>query len=234
MVQIMGHRGICGLEPENTLRSFQRAIALGIGWLECDVHFTEDGHLVLMHDNTVDRTTNGSGPVRSFTLEAIRALDAGKGERVPLLQELLDLAKGKVGLNIELKDETATEATVRLVEQNQMVGEVFLTGGAEVIKRVRRLNPAIRTELIFNEPPADGVTLSLAAGAKRISCHHQYLTKSLVQEAHEHGLDVIAWPPNTLEEMRAALACGADLICTDRADIAMELTQARSGGGPTG
>jgi len=107
MVQIIGHRGARGLEPENTMRSFRKALELGVDYIECDVHMTKDGHIVLMHDHTVDRTTNASGPVNSFTFDEIRKLDAGEGEIIPTLGELLDLARGKVKLHIELKDETA-------------------------------------------------------------------------------------------------------------------------------
>lgn len=220
MVQIIGHRGARGIEPENTMRSFRKALELGVDLIECDVHLTKDGHIVLMHDHTVDRTTNGSGPVNSFTFNEIRRLDAGKGEIIPTLQELLDLACGKVKLHIELKDETATEKTVRLVEKNHMEGEVFLTSGnTETLRRVRELNPSIPTEHIFGEPPEDAIERALSVGAKRVSCHISHLTSEFVRKAHENGMHVIAWPPNTVEEAKKAIECSVDLICTDRPDI---------------
>jgi len=220
MIQIIGHRGARGLEPENTVRSFRKALELGVDYIECDVHMTKDGHIVLMHDHTVDRTTNGSGPVNSFTFDEIRKLDAGKGETIPTLQELLDLVRGKVKLHIELKDESATEPTVGLVEKNGMVGEVFLTSGkTETLKRVRELNASISMEHIFGDPPDDGIARALSVGAKRVSCHISHLTREFVQKAHENGLHVIAWPPNSVEEAKKAVEYGADLICTDRPDI---------------
>jgi glycerophosphoryl diester phosphodiesterase len=220
MVQIIGHRGARGLEPENTMRSFRKALELGVDYIECDVHMTKDGHIILMHDHTVDRTTSGSGPVNSFTFDEIRKLDAGKGETIPTLQELLDLTRGKVKLHIELKDETATKPTVHLVEKNGMGGEVFLTSGkTETLKRVRELNASIPTEHIFGEPPDDAIDRALSVGSKRISCHISHLTGELVQKAHKSGLHVIAWPPNTVEDARKAVECGVDLICTDRPDI---------------
>ena len=220
MVQIIGHRGARGLEPENTMRSFRKALELGVDYIECDVHMTKDGHIVLMHDHTVDRTTNASGPVNSFTFDEIRKLDAGEGEIIPTLQQLLDLARGKAELHIELKDETATEPTVRLVEKNGMEAEVFLTSGnTGTLKRVRELNASIATEHIFGEPPDDAIDRALSVGAKRVSCHISHLTSQFVRKAHENGLQVIAWPPNTVEEARKAIECGVDLICTDRPDI---------------
>ena len=224
MVLIIGHRGAAGLEPENTLRSFKRALELGVDYIETDVHLTKDGHPVLIHDETVDRTTDGTGPVKGFTLDEIRKLDAGRGEKVPTLQELLDLAKGKVGLHIELKDPKAYEIVIRTVEENGIEEEVFLTSGdTEVLKKVRAINPSIATEHIFGNPPQDAISLALEAGAKRISCHIRYLSEVFVGEAHRHKLEVIAWPPDTPEEMRKAVDLGVDLICTDRPDIAVEL-----------
>ena len=100
---LTGHRGAAALEPENTLLSMQKAIDLGVDQIELDVHLTRDQHLVVIHDTTVDRTTDGQGAVADFTLEEIKRLDAGKGERIPTLQEVIDLVRGKVVLQIELK-----------------------------------------------------------------------------------------------------------------------------------
>ncbi len=233
MAQIIGHRGARGLEPENTMRSFRKALELGVDYIECDVHMTKDGRIVLMHDHTVDRTTNSSGRVNNFTFDEIRSLDAGKGERIPTLQELLDLVrtpfaqaffKGlRVKLHIELKDEAATEPTVRLVEKNGMEGEVFLTSGnTETLRQVRRLNPSISTEHIFGEPPDDAIERALSVGAKRVSCHISHLTGEFVRKAHENGIQVIAWTPNTVEEAKKAIECSVDLICTDRPDIVVK------------
>jgi len=220
MTLIIGHRGARGLEPENTMRSFQKGLELGVDYIECDVHMTKDNHIILMHDHTVDRTTNGSGPVNSFTFDEIRRLDAGKGERIPTLQELLDLACGKVKLHIELKDEAATEPAVHLVEKNGMESEVFLTSGnTETLRRVKELNASIPTEHIFGEPPENAIERALSVEAKRVSCHISHLTSEFVQNAHENSIEVIAWPPNTVEEAEKAVECSVDLICTDRPDI---------------
>src|SRR5438552_7713720 len=99
----VGHRGAAGLEPENTLRSFRRAIELECDMAECDVHRTRDDQLAIIHDETVDRTTNGSGPTSSFTLAELQRLDAGDGERIPTLDEVLETVKGHLKLLVELK-----------------------------------------------------------------------------------------------------------------------------------
>ncbi|HGE72889.1 TPA: glycerophosphodiester phosphodiesterase [Candidatus Poribacteria bacterium] len=220
MIEIIGHRGARGLEPENTMRSFKKALELGVDYIECDVHLTKDGHIVLIHDHTLDRTTNGTGYVNDYSFDEIRKLDAGKGEKIPTLQELIDLIYGKVKAHIELKDEKATEQVVQIVEKNNMIDQVFLTSGnTDTLRKVRNLNPLIAIEHIFGQPPENAIDMATSVGAKRVSCHINHLTTDFVKKAHENGLQVIAWPPNTLEEAKKALECGVDLLCTDRPDI---------------
>jgi glycerophosphoryl diester phosphodiesterase len=222
-VKIIGHRGAAGLEPENTLRSYRKAVELGVDAIECDVRVTKDGRLVLLHDATVDRTTNGTGSVSDLTFEQVRALDAGGGERVPTLRELLELAAGRVELHIELKDPSAAESVLRQVGEAGLRDTAILTTfSTDVLARVREADAAIRLEHIFSEPPADAVARALSVRAARVSGHFTHLTRAFVDEAHRGGLEVTAWPPNTPEDQRQAIALGVDLICTDRPDVLIE------------
>ena len=100
---IIAHRGASGYEPENTLRSFRKAIGLKSDAIELDVQLTKDNKLVVIHDETVNRTTNGKGKVKDLTLRELRKLDAGKGEKVPTLEEVFNLVKRKVKIHVELK-----------------------------------------------------------------------------------------------------------------------------------
>ena len=219
-VKIIGHRGAAGLEPENTLRSFRRALELGVDVIECDVRLTRDGRIVLLHDATVDRTTNGTGAVGDLTFEQLRALDAGQGERVPTLLELLELAAGRVEVHIELKDPSAFEGVLAQLAELSLRDTAILTSGdTEVLRRVRAADAAIRMEHIFADPPADAVARAASVRAARISSHFTRLTRTFVDEAHRSGLEVIAWPPNTPADQRQAIALGVDLICTDRPDV---------------
>ena len=102
IAKIMGHRGAPADEPENTLRSFRRALAVGVAAVELDVQLTKDGRLAVIHDETLDRTTNGRGPVQDFTLAELKRLDAGRGEPVPSLEEVFDLVQGQAHLVVEL------------------------------------------------------------------------------------------------------------------------------------
>ena len=230
-IKVIGHRGAAGLEPENTLRSFRRALELGVDVIECDVRMTKDGRIVLIHDRTLDRTTNGTGPVGDCTFEQVRALDAGAAERVPTLGELIELAGGQVELHVELKDPAAVESVLEQVAAGGVRRTAILTSGdTEVLGRVRALDGVIRLEHIFSDPPADAVARAVSVRAARVSSHFTHLTRAFVEEAHRGGLEVIAWPPNTAAEQRLAIGFGVDLICTDRPDVLIDLLR-REGGG---
>ncbi len=110
MAKIMGHRGAPADEPENTLGSFRRALAVGVAAVELDVQLTKDGRLAVIHDETLDRTTNGRGPVKNFTLAELKRLDAGRGEAIPSLEEVFDLVQGQAHLVVELKQPEAAGA----------------------------------------------------------------------------------------------------------------------------
>jgi len=220
MLQVIGHRGIAGLEPENTLRSFRRAVDLGVDYVECDVRPTSDGRLVLMHDGTVDRTTGGTGRVADQAFEAVRALDAGQGERVPTLGELLGLIAGRCKVHIELKGEGILDEVLRQVEARGLLDDVVLTSGDTArLAALRERNSEVAIEHIFADPPPDAIPRALSVRAQRVSMHHHHATADYLGAAHAAGLEVIAWPPNTVPEMQAMIELGVDLICTDRPDI---------------
>jgi glycerophosphoryl diester phosphodiesterase len=133
---VIAHRGASSYAPENTLAAFDLALDLGYGHLELDVDLTRDGHIIVMHDETVDRTTNGTEPVRSQTLAELRALDAGAwfgaqfaGERVPTFAEVLERYRGRVHLHTELKGRAPRLAsgTADLVREYGMVEHVTVT-----------------------------------------------------------------------------------------------------------
>ena len=231
-VKVIGHRGAAGLEPENTLLSYRRAIELGVDAIECDVRLTRDERIVLLHDAALDRTTDGCGPVSAMTFDEVRALDAGKGEKVPTLGELLALAGGRVELVVELKDGAAGASVLRDVAAAG-AGEwaVVTSFDTDLLARVRAMDAAIRVEHIFSDPPADALDRAAAVGAARVSANFAHLTERFVAASHERGLEVIAWPPHTVADQRHAMALGVDLVCTDRPDVLIELLAGGEGGG---
>jgi len=224
MVQVIGHRGAAGLEPENTLRSYRRAIEIGVDYVETDVYLTRDKKLVCIHDRTVDRTTNGRGPVEEMTFDEVRALDAGKGEQVPTLREILTLIRGKTKIHIELKGEGTPKPVLTDVMDLAMVPEVVITSGnTDRLKLVREICPDVAVEHIYGDPPPDAVERALSVGAGRVSVNINHITQEYVDAAHRAGLLVIAWPPNTEEEVRRALGYGVDMICSDYPDLVLKV-----------
>jgi glycerophosphoryl diester phosphodiesterase len=149
-IVVIAHRGEHRAHPENTLPAFQAAIDAGADFFELDVRTTSDGQLVLMHDSNVDRTTSGTGAIRSMTIEQVRALDAGAkfaaqfaGIKVPTFEEALTLAHGKIGVYVDCKD-IAPSALVAALDRTDMTGSVVIYGGAGFLKKVSALDPTLK------------------------------------------------------------------------------------------
>ena len=226
MVYVVGHRGAAGVEPENTIRGFRYAIELGVDYTECDVHLTRDGRLVVMHDAKVDRTTNGTGAIRELTFDQIRALDAGKGEQVPTLEEVLDVMRGQAIVLIEMKGEGVEEETVRIVREAKMEEQVVLTCfHLERIRKAKQLAPELKVGFIVSNPTADSCQQAVDVEASGIGILYKNLTRELVEQAHAHGLDVRAWNPDTEPEMRAMLELGVDGVSSNRPDLLIPLVR---------
>lgn len=217
---ITAHRGAGYLEPENTLRAIQRAIDLGVDQIEVDARLTRDGHLVLMHDPRVDRTTNGTGSVADLTLAEIRHLDAGLGERVPTLEEALEITRGKVTLQVELKGQRTAPAVVQAVAVAGREADVILTSFIHRrLAEVLSLNSRISTGALWGHPPADAVQRAQQLGVCALHIWYEHIDQKLITEAHAHGLQVRAWNPNREEEMRTLIELGVDAIGSDRPDV---------------
>ena len=224
---LTGHRGAAELEPENTLLSIQKAIDLGVDQIEIDVHLTRDQHLVVIHDTTVDRTTDGQGAIADFTLAEIKQLDAGKGERIPTLQEVIDLVRGKVVLQIELKGPDTAEPVVQTVERNRIENEVLLTSFVhERLREARQLNPSLALGALWSDPPDDACEQAIDIGAEAIHIQYQNIDAQLVQKAHAHGLMIRAWNPDTVEDIQQIIDLGVDAIGSNRLDLLIALGRA--------
>ena len=184
---LTGHRGAAKLEPENTLLSIQKAIDLGVDQIEIDVHLTCDQHLVVIHDTTVDRTTDGQGAVADFTLAEVKQLDAGKGERIPTLQEVIDLVRGKVILQIELKGPNTAEPVIQAVEQNSLENGVLLTSFVhDRLREARQINPNLRLGALWAVPPPDACEQAIDMGAEAIHIQHLNIDTPNLFRKHMH------------------------------------------------
>ncbi|MER7571512.1 glycerophosphodiester phosphodiesterase family protein [Streptomyces sp. NPDC126514] len=214
----IGHRGVMGVEPENTLRSFVAAQQAGLDVIELDLHLSKDGHLVVMHDTEVDRTTDGSGPIAEKTLAELRALDAGLGERVPVLEEVLDAVTAP--LQAEIKDVAAARALAEVMRRRDLVARVEVSSfHDEAVAEIARLVPGVRTALIGSRYGTDIVERAVAVGAKTVCLNIRRLTLEVVEAAREADLRIIGWVVNTQDHLRLVRALGLDGATTDHPEI---------------
>jgi glycerophosphoryl diester phosphodiesterase len=223
-VAVTSHRGAGSLEPENTLRALRRALDLSADQIEIDVQLTRDGRLVLMHDPTVDRTTDGTGKVAELTFAEIRRLDAGSGERVPTLEEALSLVDGKVILQIELKGPGTARPAVAAAMNAGREDRVVLTSFIhQELKDARSLNPRLQLGALWGRLPPDVVRQTKRLGAHALHVWHEFIDRQLVTEAHGRGLLVRAWNTSKEEDMRRLITLGVDAIGSDRPDVLIDV-----------
>ncbi|MGI5516747.1 glycerophosphodiester phosphodiesterase [Streptomyces sp. CA-106131] len=214
----IGHRGIMGVEPENTLRSFVAAEHAGLDLIELDLHLSKDGTLVIMHDADVDRTTDGTGPISEKTLAELRTLDAGRGERVPVFEEVLDAVRTPI--QAEIKDVAAARALAEVMHRRDLVGRVEVSSfHDEAVAEIARLVPGVRTALIAGRYGPDVVERAVEAGAGTVCLNIRRLTLEVVEHAREADLRIIAWVVNTLDHLRLVRALELDGATTDYPEI---------------
>jgi glycerophosphoryl diester phosphodiesterase len=215
----IGHRGARAYEPENTIRSFKKAIEIGVDAVELDVRKTKDGQLVVMHDADVKRTTDGEGLVSELTLKEIKGFSAEKGEKIPTLKEALDFLDKKVKVIIELKEAGVEDEVLALVKANRLEKNVIVTSFLEdALQKVRELDKDIATGLIYAKHK-NPLKTALELKAQYLVALYRFTHTANVQKAHENGLKVIVWTINTPEEVAAYIQKGVDGIASDKPDI---------------
>lgn len=235
-VAVIAHRGASGLAPENTIAAFDLALELRADYVELDVQMSRDGTLVVMHDTSLDRTTNGRGFIGDKRLAELRELDAGgrfskefTGERIPLLEEVLDRYWGKIGILLELKEpnlypgmveETVGMVRARLAEMEEPYAKhvIIQSFDREAIRAVREQAPEIATGLLLR---ADRRQMSaedwesIASFADYVNPHKALVNAAFVEMAHEHGLQVFSWTVRKKSEARRLIQAGVDGLITD-------------------
>lgn len=239
---VIGHRGHSSGAPEQTLAAFSEAARLGADMVEADVRRTSDGHFVLLHDATLDRTTTGRGEVSAQTLGEVRALDAGRwfsarsaGERVPTLLELFELADTTgLRLCLEIKGATAGErldAALQLAlvmrRRNCLERDVLASFDHPALAAARAAVPGLRVAPDRlpergASRPAELLAQALSCGATVVQHHHADLTADSVEALHDAGLEIWAWPPTTPAEVDAVLDLGVDGVMGDDVAVAVE------------
>ena len=241
-ILIEAHRGNSVSAPENTLEAIRQAIDAGVDRVEIDLQFSKDQQLIVIHDDTVDRTTNGTGHVSELSYDYIKTLDAGswknskfKGEKVPLLSEVFELCKEKAMVNIDLKNATAVPSMVKTIFEMNMENEVAITGKIpEATNAIRKLGGnitmfyesspefnAIRSSGKNNEAIQMAITQARKAGLPGFLFHAGWITKDIVYKAHLHGLAINVYDVNTPEQTSEMIAAGVDGIMTDDPEMVL-------------
>lgn len=217
----IGHRGACGHAPENTLASMRKALELGVHGFEFDIQMSKDGEPVVIHDETLERTTGGKGNVSDYTLEALQQLDAGQGEKIPSLRNVLDLVDQRCRLFIELKapgsEVPVADILKHYVEQMGWTYEQLYVCAFDhfQIAAIKKINPEIRTSALLAGIPVSLAAIAQEAGAWSINPNIHHISKALVDDAHRRGLKVLTWTANTEAHIAKAKALGVDGIFSD-------------------
>ncbi len=212
--RIIGHRGARALEPENTLRSFVRAQLVGADEVELDLRVTADQQLVVLHDATLERTTNGHGPLASFSLQEVRELDAGDGERIPTFAEVLDAVM--LPVQAEVKELAAIEPLVELAGKRPLAGRVTVASFDPVIVTALASElPQLRRGLIMPDAPADAVSRAQAVGASLLCLGIAELGPELMAACHAASIAVDAWPVNDPQALHRAAQLEVEAVTTD-------------------
>jgi glycerophosphoryl diester phosphodiesterase len=220
----IGHRGAKGYEPENTLISFEKAIEMGADGIELDVHLSLDGHLIVIHDETIDRTTNGKGVVNQKTLQELKSFTINQKYTIPTLEEVLDLVNQRCFVNIELKNQDTAEKVVQLIEHYISVKNWthahFIVSSFDwnALQQVRFLNDEIRIG-VLTETDLD-LAISFARFLKAEALHpdFQLLTNEYTAKIQEKGILVFPWTVNEKVDIEIMKSFNVDGIITDFPD----------------
>ncbi len=234
---VVAHRGASAYAPENTLAAFDLAARMGVTHIELDVRETRDGQVVVLHDATLERTTNGRGPVADRTLAEVQRLDAGAwfgpafaGERIPTLDAVLARYRGRLHVQVEIKgrSDTLPRAVVETIRRHGMSASVtVISFDAAQLEKVRALAPELVTGWLLGDVSADTMVRARELGVSLVSLQASTVTADLVRRLHAGGFTVLAWGVETEETMRDVVRAGADGIVIDFPDKLLAFLETR-------
>jgi glycerophosphoryl diester phosphodiesterase len=241
--RVIAHRGLSSLGPENTLIAIEKAIEAGAAMVEVDVTVTADGRVICLHDETLDRTTSGSGLPGDFTLAEIKQLDAGSwfapeyaGERIPTLAEVLETVNGRILINVEIKSEAVEHGVVpkvaALIAEHEMIDQVVVSSfSPEALRLMKTADPSVITATLYNKElhtGRDPLEIVQDVGSRGFNISSKRVTPEMVDRCHKHGIPVAVYTVNDTAEMLRLMAMGVDAVFTDHADTMLEMTQTPS------
>lgn len=240
-VLVTAHRGFSGDAPENTLAAFKKAMEVGSDMIELDVRFSKDGQIVVMHDDTLDRTANGRGKVSDYTLKELKQFDAGSwfapqfsGEHIPTLVEVLELAKGKIRVNIEIKDESLgrykiTDLADRALQEVKKAGMedqvIYVSFYPVALERIQERDSRLWVGLLYHRPWNSLHEVTGGRSFPVLGLRNSYLTKGKIDKIHQQGMKVNVYTVNSEEEMEQFIRWGVDGIITNHPDRLIKILQ---------
>lgn len=234
--QLIAHRGNSGPVPENTRLAIEQAITLGVDMVEVDVHISQDGIPVLIHHANIEHTTNGQGDVTEYTLSELNLLDVGSwkssqfaGERILTLDDVLDLTKNRVPINLDLKTERVIPVAIKIIRDMHLLNQVVISGCTQdCIKTIRAREPRLSVLLNLNAAlkqfaltgPAAVFRSRYLTAAKQveavgINIDHAFVNLEIVQQAHQKGLSIWTWTVDDEDRLRELVEMEVDSITTN-------------------
>jgi len=212
----IGHRGASGHAPENTVAAIQKGIALGVDFVEIDVRCTADGVLVVLHDETVNRTTDGKGRVDRLCLRDLEKLNAGNGEHIPTLEEVLKIAAGKTGLMLELKIKGIAQQTVEAVREARFRDPVIYASFLhEELTHVRTVDVDAALMVLFGGLSHATVSRAVKYGPSYVGLRHDKVTRTLVDSFHRADVLVVVYTANASRDIEHALSLDVDGVISN-------------------
>ena len=216
---IISHRGASEYEPENTILSFKRAVELGAQMIEFDVRMSLDRELVVIHDKKVNRTTSGKGYVRDKTLEELKELDAGNGEKIPTAEEVISEFANKTKFVIELKEYETEEKILELIHKYNVINDVFVVSFYKrVLKKIKYIEPDIVTGLI-KFYPSNIYEDCVFCNAEVVAVFRSFINRKLVKEVEDRNLILFSWTVNKKNLALKMKKLGVRGVVTNKPDL---------------
>ncbi|MBH0189342.1 MAG: glycerophosphoryl diester phosphodiesterase [Nitrospira sp.] len=215
----IGHRGAAGHAPENTLAAIQKGIELGVDFVEIDLRRTADNVLVVLHDASVNRTTNGRGRIDRLSLNEVKKLDAGNGERIPTFAEVLTAVSSRCGLMLEIKVKGIARQVVEMVQALRFRGPaIYASFLHDELREVRAADRKAPLMVLFSRLPRVPVSFATKYKATHVGLRHDTATGRLINAFHHAGLFVCVYTANHPGDIQHALSVGVDGVISNVPD----------------
>jgi glycerophosphoryl diester phosphodiesterase len=215
-VKIVGHRGASGYAPENTILSFQKAIDIGCDRTELDVRLSKDNEIIVIHDAEVNRISDGYGLISEMNLAEIKKINYPENQKIPTLQEVINLCKDKIDLCIELKAKGTSKAVNDIILKNQLLSSVIVVSfDIDLVREIKKLSPDIKVGFLFGEYNEEIWNFADSVPLEYICPECSMIDKEMVEKAHSLDLKIYTWTVNKKKTYDYLMNLGVDEIATD-------------------